>query len=399
MVECWENKLYLGDNLKILRDYVPDESVDLIYLDPPFNSKATYNAVLAEQNGTTSQGQIKAFDDTWHWGMDSEETFHELVTRGPGKLPDLIQGLRAFLGTNNRMAYLAMMAIRLVELRRVLKTTGSIYLHCDSKVSHYLKLLMDAVFGPANFQCEIVWKRSYTKIKALSRRFLIMNDYILHYAKDSEKVTYNRIYGPYTDEYKRRFTREDDHGKYYWSSIRTYSQERYERLKAEGRVRDTPGRIPQIKIYQHEGKGVPPDNLWTDIDAIHTQAKERLGYPTQKPEALLERITESSSNEGDLVLDPFCGSGTTIAVAERLNRRWIGIDNTNVAVSLVRHRLRDSFGPDLAPYVVFGDPKDLRLDVLTFRRAPRKTKRSHEDLPLERGSWDASAAEEGDNGS
>jgi len=307
--EVWENKLYFGDNLQILRDHIKDESVDLIYLDPPFNSKATYNVLFAEQNGTRSQAQIKAFDDTWHWGMESEEAFHELVTEGPGKLPDLMDALRRFLGTNDMMAYLAMMAIRLVELRRVLKSTGSIYLHCDPTASHYLKLVMDAVFGHSHFLNEIVW--CYTGPSSPGMRiFGRKHDIIFWYARGS-KWTFNvdAVRLPYAESTKRNEGRRTG-----WTT-------------------GNPNSIVQLNPL-----GKWPEDWWR-MHVLPPAARERLGYPTQKPEALLERIIQASSNEGDLVLDPFCGCGTTIAVAERLKRRWIGIDSSSVAIELTKQRL------------------------------------------------------------
>ncbi len=334
MTDGWKNKLYFGDNLTILRDYVPDESVDLIYLDPPFNSKATYNVLFAEQNGTKSQAQIKAFDDTWHWGMESEEAFHELVAKGPGKLPDLMDALRRFLGTNDMMAYLTMMAIRLVELRRVLKPTGSIYLHCDPTASHYLKLVMDAVFGQRNFGNEIVW--CYTGPSNTKTYFPRKHDIIFFYAKDVDRSCFfpDAVRVPYAKSLEAARARTG-----------IFAKKDYSDLNA------------RIKKYDAQGKVI--EDWWADITPVGRIRTEVLGYPTQKPEALLERIVQASSNEGDLVLDPFCGCGTTIAVAERLKRRWIGIDITHLAITLMRTRLRDTFGPDLSPYEVIGAPTDL----------------------------------------
>lgn len=366
MTDGWKNKLYFGDNLPILREYIPDESVDLIYLDPPFNSKATYNVLFAEQNGTRSQAQIKAFDDTWHWGMESEEAFHELVTEGPGKLPDLMDALRRFLGTNDMMAYLTMMAIRLVELRRVLKPTGSIYLHCDPTASHYLKLVMDAVFGAGNYKNEISWKRTTTKgdYRQGATNWPRVRDTILYYCRSDEGPAvfrqpfseydedYVRAKYPYQDADGRRYGLWDltapgsgtrGHPRYEFMGVERYwryNREKMETLAAEGRVvQPRPGAVPRYKRYLDEMPGVATGDSWDDIPPINSQAQERLGYPTQKPEALLERIIQASSNEGDLVLDPFCGCGTTIAVAERLKRRWIGIDSSSVAIELTKQRL------------------------------------------------------------
>ncbi|RKX43033.1 MAG: site-specific DNA-methyltransferase, partial [Thermotogae bacterium] len=335
MVNGWKNKLFFGDNLDILREYIPDESVDLIYLDPPFNSKATYNVLFKEKNGSKSAAQIKAFDDTWHWGLESERAYHEVVTEGPKKLADLLQALRQFLGTNDMMAYLTMMAIRLVELHRVLKSTGTIYLHCDPTASHYLKLVMDAIFGPYNFRNEIIWGYSGGGIG--TKDFPRKHDVILRYSK-GEQRTYHPIYKPYTSGTRQRG--------------RTRVKGPYAKLRPEG----TP--IPDWWFSNLECDKCG-HKLAGNIKRLASPTDpEKLGYPTQKPEDLLERIIKASSNEGDLVLDPFCGCGTTIVVAERLHRRWIGIDITHIAITLMRHRLHSTFGEELSPYEVIGDPKD-----------------------------------------
>jgi len=396
----WKNKLYFGDNLEIMRRYISDESVDLIYLDPPFNSKATYNVLFEEKNGTQSAAQITAFEDTWHWGLESEEAYHEVVTEGPKRLSDLLQALRQFLGTNDMMAYLVMMAIRLVEMHRVLKPTGSIYLHCDPMASHYLKLVMDAVFAQANFRNEIIWKRTYAH--GSSRRYGPVHDVILFYSRgDQYKWTDLKV--PADPGYiEQHFTHKDADGRRFqpitltgagkrdgqsgqpWRGINPTAVGRHWALPGgllkrlnitEGTTQDKldaldragmiywpkkRGGVPRLKWYADQLEGVAPPDVWTDINPISPRAKERLGYPTQKPEALLERIIKASSNEGDTVMDPFCGCGTTIAVAERLNRRWIGIDITHLAITLMRHRLQNTFRSELSTYEVIGDPKDLR---------------------------------------
>lgn len=340
----WTNKLYFGDNLDILREYVADESVDLIYLDPPFNSQATYNVLFEEKNGTASPAQIAAFEDTWHWDMSSEAAYREVVTGG-GKIGALLDALRRFLGSNDMMAYLTMMAIRLIELHRVLKPTGSAYLHCDSVASHFLKLVMDAVFGPENFKNDIVWTyQKWGRVLAKTLGYEYQN--ILFYGK-----TRNAQISEYPTQP--------------WSSKAEYVRVRKQKVRkdTEGReyVLSDAGAGRRVRRYLDEAMkyGRPVGEVWDDIPSLTSSAKERLSYPTQKPEALLERIITASSNEGDLVLDPFCGCGTTVAVAERLHRRWIGIDITHLAVALMRHRLEDTFGPDLLPYEVIGDPKDL----------------------------------------
>lgn len=337
-----KNRLYFGDNLTILREYIGEESVDLIYLDPPFNSNATYNVLFEEKSGEQSAAQITAFEDTWHWGSESEMVYRETITEGPKKLSDLLQALLSFLGRNDMMAYLIMMAPRLVHLHRVLKSTGGIYLHCDPTASHYLKLVMDAVFKPENFRNEIIWH--YGQRSAFYKgHFSRKHDVILFYGKSSQ-TTLHKV-GQYWSREEflahRHDVKIDDNGlEFIW----------------------TDGGKPGVRYKRYVDdvlkEGKPLDTVW-DIPLLNAAARERLGYPTQKPESLLERIIQSSSKEGDLVLDPFCGCGTTIAVAERLNRRWVGIDITHLAITLIRHRLSHAFQRDLSPYEVIGDPKDL----------------------------------------
>ena len=373
----WKNKLYFGDNLPIMREHIPDESVDLIYLDPPFNSNATYNVLFREHDSSESAAQIQAFDDTWHWSTDAEWHYQQTVTTGPRKLADMLQAMRTFLGQNDMMAYLTMMAPRMVELHRVLKPTGSIYLHCDPTASHYLKLLMDAVFGNANFRNEIIWKRQSAHSDA--RGFGSVHDTLLFYVK-SDEFMWNPTFQPYEQEYVDNYYRyKDDDGRrfmsgdlgaaglqgggyeYEWKGVTRVWRvpiETMERLDSEERVFYTRNGIPRIKRYLDESQGNPIQDVVTDIQSLRSWHAERLGYPTQKPEALLERIISASSKEGDAVLDPFCGCGTAVAVAERLKRKWIGIDVTHLAISLMRSRLRDSFGDDLSDYEVVGSPAD-----------------------------------------
>ncbi len=373
----WKNRLYFGDNLDIMREHLADESVDLIYLDPPFNSNATYNVLFREKSGEDSAAQITAFDDTWHWSIESEYAYRDVVESGPDRLSRMLQAMREFLGQNDMMAYLTMMAQRMVELHRVLKPTGSIYLHCDPTASHYLKLLMDAVFGAYNFRNEITWRR--TTAHSDSTRYGRNTDIILFYSK-SDQWTWNSQYQPYDEAYKARFRFKDPDGRvwtddnltakglsgggyeYEYKGARSLWRvppETMRRLDAEGRLHFTSRGGIRRKRYLDEMEGRPVQALWDDIDPINSQAKERLGYPTQKPEALLERIISASSNEGDVVLDPFCGCGTAVAVAERLNRRWIGIDLTHLAISLMKSRLHDTFGEQLSEYEVVGVPQDL----------------------------------------
>jgi len=376
-----KNLLYYGDNLDVLRRYVKDETVDLVYLDPPFNSNATYNVLFTEQNGTQAASQIKAFEDTWQWNEESARTYFEVVERG-GRVSEALQAFRKLVGDSTMLAYLAMMAPRLVELRRVLKPTGSIYLHCDPTASHYLKLLMDAVFGPQNYRNEIVWQR--TGAHNDPKRYGRITDSILFYTL-SNIYNFNPQYSDYDPEYvEERYRYLDEHtGRRFWPNTMTaagpgparrfrgqsmepppgthwrFSQEEIDRLEAEGSIYYSQSGKPYVKSFLDERKGRPAQNLWTDI-VMSKSGAERLGYPTQKPEALLERIIQASSNEGDVVLDPFCGCGTAVAVAQRLGRRWIGIDITYLAVALIRRRLRDTYGQEIdKTYEVIGEPVSL----------------------------------------
>ena len=381
------NRLYYGDNLDILRQHIGDESVDLIYLDPPFNSNATYNVLFKAPGGEQSQSQIEAFDDTWHWGEPAERAFDAVMTSGNTDAAEMLRAMRGFLKENDMMAYLAMMAVRLLELHRVLKPSGSLYLHCDPTASHYLKILLDAVFGPRQFMNEITWKRRVGMSSAVhsSNRFGTQTDIILFYLK-GEDSTFNPQYNLNDPDYQKyieeRFTQVDHDGRLFQATslvnpaprpnlIYEYkgyapppngwmiSKEKMEEWDKEGRIyfpKEKNGRLRR-KSYADELKGMPIQNLWLDIPEINSQAQERLGYPTQKPLALLERILAASSNEGDVVLDPFCGCGTTVHAAEKMGRRWIGIDITHLAIGLIKKRLVQAF--PRVQFEVLGVPKDV----------------------------------------
>lgn len=372
------NRLFYGDNLTVLREHVQTASVDLVYLDPPFNSRADYNVLFAEKDGTQSTSQITAFEDTWEWNLDAEHAYRQVVESG-GQVADAMRAFRTFLGHSDMMAYLAMMAPRLLELKRVLKPTGSIYLHCDPTASHYLKMLMDSIFGATNFRNEIIWKRQSAHADA--KRYGSVHDTVLFYASEGEP-TWNSQYQPYDATYVDQYYRYEDEGgrkfmsgdlsaaglqgggyKYEWRGITRIWRvplTTMERLEAERRIFYTRNGIPRIKRYLDESKGMPAQDVWADIESLRSWMIERLGYPTQKPEALLERIIQASSNEGDVVLDPFCGCGTAIAAAQSLNRRWIGIDITHLAIGLIKQRLQDKFGEAIkSTYQVFGEPTDL----------------------------------------
>jgi len=366
------NLLYYGDNLDVLRRHVKDETVDLVYLDPPFNSNADYNVLFAEQNGSRAAAQIKAFEDTWRWDETAAKVYQEVVEAG-GKVSQTLQGFRMVLGDSNMLAYLAMMAPRLVELRRAMKPTASIYLHCDPTASHYLKLLMDAVFGLDRYLNEISWRRSNPK-SHIKVNFPNCRDIILRYSKTA-RVKFEMVYTEHNPEYVNKAYRyEDSRGRYRLLPLLNPNADRpnltyeflgvvrvwrwtYDRMQQAYKdglvVQLKPGSPPQYKKYLSDSKGRTVTDNWDDIG--QAAGNESLGYPTQKPQALLERILTASSAEGDTVLDPFCGCGTTIAAAQHLKRRWIGIDITHLAITLIKHRLLDSFGEKVS-YKVIGEP-------------------------------------------
>jgi adenine specific DNA methylase Mod len=378
------NTLYYGDNLQILREHIKDESVDLIYLDPPFNSNANYNVLFRSPAGERSHAQIEAFEDTWHWTDEAEQAFDEVMQSGNTDAAELLRAMRAFLKENDMMAYLTMMAVRLLELHRVLKETGSLYLHCDPTASHHLKLIMDSIFGSEQFQNEIIWKRTTTKndYRQGAINWPRVHDVIVYYTKNREAPpVFQQPFGeysegytsakyPYTDDSGRKYGLWDltapgsgsrGHPKYELMGIERYwryNKEKMLELVADGRViQPSPGSVPRYKRYLDEMPGISIGDVWEDIPPINSQAQERLGYPTQKPLTLLERIIATSSGSGDLVLDPFCGCGTTIHAAQKLNREWIGIDITNLAISLIEKRLTDAF-PGIE-FEVHGTPKDM----------------------------------------
>jgi len=426
------NRLYYGDNLDVLRRDVDDGSIDVVYLDPPFNSNRAYNVIFAQHDTYDESAQIEAFDDTWHWTPETDATFTRLLSGGiPAKAADALAAMRTLLGENDAMAYLVNMTPRLVDLHRVLKPTGCLYLHCDPTMSHYLKVLLDSIFDPRNMRNEIVWKR--TTAHSDTRQGLVqygrIHDVLLFYSK-STKWTWNPIYTEYDDAYvasKYRYEEAETERRYrkdnmtaakpggdtsfewrvkrragvrewvadlddewqtpqpgteyrgvapYKNRFWAYSRDNMREMAEAGRLIHTRTGMPEYKRYLDEMEGVSLQDLWTDIDPINSQAQERLGYPTQKPEALLDRVVRTSSNEGDVVLDPFCGCGTTVAVAQRLNRRWVGIDITYIAVDLIEKRLQHTFGETIKDtYEVHGMPRDVagaqalfRQDELDFER-------------------------------
>lgn len=383
------NLLYYGDNLEVLRKYFPNNCIDLIYLDPPFNSKADYNILFKEASGEESVAQIQAFSDFWHWDKNAEKTYLE-IQENP-KLTDMIQFLHAHLGRNDMMAYIVMMTARLKELHRVLKDTGSLFLHCDYHASAYLRILLDRIFGENNFKNEIIWKRKTGRgeTQHKSYQFGVCTDYILFFAK-TNKAKFNTQFVPieeadpiYANYVKTNFKFIDENGRRYRSAdlsspsprpnlVYEYkgykppengwavSREKMEQWDKEGRLlfpKSKEGRIRR-KLYLDELKGKPVQNLWDDIQMISSQSSERLGYPTQKPVALLNRIIKATTDEGDIVLDPFCGCGTTIMAAQELKRRWVGIDITHLAISLIRSRLKEIHVSANKDYKIIGEPVD-----------------------------------------
>jgi DNA modification methylase len=388
------NRLFFGDNLGWLRDTreFPDASVDLEYLDPPFNSNADYNVLFREASGQASQAQFHAFTDTWTWA-DAAELYNHFIDSCPNvAVTEIMEAFHSFLKNSPMMAYLAMMAPRLVELHRILKPTGSLYLHCDPTASHYLKIVLDGVFGKENFVNEIIWKR--TSAHNDPGRCGKIHDVLLFYAK-SDTHTWNAVYTPYTQDYIEAEFRPDEDGKLVkyenltapshgrdtgrdnWrgttpppSRMWSKSLEKREELFAAGRIKKTPDGKPimrGLKTYLEDLPGVPLQSIWSDIPRVGNTANERLGYDTQKPQALLERIIEASSNPGDVVLDPFGGCGTTVHAAQKTGRQWVGIDITYLAINLIKRRLRDAFGEELQ-FEEKGQPTDFtsaqRLAVL-----------------------------------
>ena len=357
MTNFADKTIWTGDNLDILRG-LNSASVDLIYLDPPFNSNRDYAAPV----GSAAAGA--AFKDTWALS-DLDTAWMGLIA---DEQPALYQALAAAGLTHGKrmQSYLCMMAVRLLEMRRILKDSGSIYLHCDPTASHYLKLLLDSIYGADRFIAEITWKR--TSAHNDSQSFGSVADYILCYGSN---INVDAVRVPLDPEYVERFYRHDDddgRGRYRLSDMASpnprinlmyewrgyappakgwrYSPETMAQLDAEGRIwyPDSKERRPQRKRYLSENPGQIPGNIWTDIPPIATNATERIGYPTQKPLALLERIIRASSHPGDVVLDPFCGCATACVAAESLGRRWLGIDISPKAVELVNMRLRQSMG-------------------------------------------------------
>ncbi|MGW1901735.1 DNA methyltransferase [Streptomyces hirsutus] len=382
-----------------MREHLADASVDLVYLDPPFNSNRSYNVLFKERNGDDSPAQIEAFGDTWVWSYETENLFQELLESDASPaVKDALEAIRKLVGENDVLAYLTMMVARLIELHRVLKNTGSLFLHCDPTASHYLKILLDAIFGPTNFRNEIIWRRTQAK-SLMTRRLPSNHDVILAYGK-TEDALWNddRLFQPYKEEELdektlAKYSQIDSDGRRYQlaslinpspdhpnltyeflgvTRVWRWTKERMQAAYDAGLVIQTaPGRVPRLKRYLDEQRGKPLGDVWTEVSPLNSRAAERLGYPTQKPVELLRRIIEFSSSPGDIILDPFAGCGTTIDAAQSLGRRWIGIDITTLAIDLIDARLRHTYGESIIEdYDILGIPFDVDGAQKLFQQSP-----------------------------
>lgn len=401
------NKLYYGDNLEVLRKYIKDESIDLCYIDPPFNSKRNYNQIY-NNIGKEDVAQAQAFIDTWSWDEDDDRGLEEILTNQgsifTSQCIDLIGGFRKVLGRGSLMSYLVHMTLRVAEIYRVLKSTGSFYLHCDPTASHYLKLICDSLFcgsRSGDFRNEIIWKRINAKGLAFTR-FASNHDVIFYYAKSS-KFTWNPQYKPHDEKYLHDFYKyvEPETGRRYRLADLTnpnkdrpnltyeflgvkrvwrWTRERMEKAYKDGIViQKSPGSVPSLKRYLDEQEGTPIDDIWNDIIPVQASSQEGLGYPTQKPEALLNRIISASTNEGDTILDAYCGCGTSVASAQLLKRKWIGIDITYQSISLIMKRLYDSYGKKAIDDVELnGVPRDWESAYALAHKKEDKTRKEFE---------------------
>ncbi|MTJ10386.1 MULTISPECIES: DNA methyltransferase [unclassified Anabaena] len=394
------NQLFYGDNLEVLRKHIKDETVDLCYIDPPFNSKRNYNQIY-NNIGKEDQTQAQAFIDTWTWDNHANQGLVEIQENYLGHFTsqsiDLISGLTKVLGKGSLLAYLVSMTLRVAEIHRVLKSTGSFYLHCDPSASHYLKTILDAIFCSqgGDFKNEIVWKR--TSGHSDSSKYGSVHDVIFYYTK-SLKITWNQVYQKYEQNYIDKYYRyQDEDGRkwmsdnlsaaglagggyqYEWNGVTKLwrcPKTTMEKLDAEGKIYYTKNRVARIKRYLDESKGLPVQDAWNDIEALRSWHKELLGYPTQKPESLLERIIKASSNEGDIILDAYCGCGTTVAVSQKLNRQWVGIDITYQSIGLILKRLEESLGKGVLDTInISGIPKDMKsAEALALKKDDRTRK-------------------------
>lgn len=335
-----KNNLFYGDNLLVLRRKIQDSSIDLIYLDPPFQSGRDYN-ILFQHRQQEDLGdinpQIMAFTDTWTWSSDDALQMQELVETSEPRLSDAISALFRILGPSDLMSYVVMMAARVKELFRVLRPGGSLFLHCDPSASHYLKIVLDAIFKPSDFVNEIIWHHGLGAFRS-ANSFPSKHDVIFLYRKPGGPYTFNKLRGEVTEAMRKKYCHKDEQGFYMMSYGKKY--------------------------YLKGGK--PFDDVWA-IPAIAPTSSERMGYPTQKPLALLERIIEAASNEGDVILDPFCGCGTAVVAAQKLNRSWVGIDISYFAIQLIKARLFEQFR-ERATFAIDGIPVDVDSARALFHR-------------------------------
>jgi DNA modification methylase len=411
-------RLRVGDNLGLLAE-MASESVDLVYLDPPWNPKADYNVFFRDASGKRSEAQRRAFAGTWTWGPTQEDHFEYLTRTGrhhgkvPAPMSSLVSALRASLGETPILAYVVEMSVRLVDLHRVLRPTGSLYLHSDPTVSHYLKLVLDSLFERRNFRSEIIWKRTGAHNSPFLNRFGPAHDVILFYAR-SPKTRWQNVRAAYSDVYvASHFKKTDNRGRFqdvaltgpgiveggesgkpwrdhdpraggrHWQPASyVYTKyreltgddlarhpflERLDKLDDTGLIYWTRNRVPRYRFYLADAPGVPLQDVWSDIAPINSQAHERTGWETQKPLALLERIIRASTKEDEVVLDPFCGCGTALDAAESLGRQWIGMDISWDAMAVMKARLRSGFGIEIA---VDGSPVDVDAAMQLARQKP-----------------------------
>jgi DNA modification methylase len=385
------NKLYFGDNLNILKklhSQHPQGFIDLIYIDPPFNSKRNYNILFEHVELNDTKAQKEAFADTWS-NVSYIDTLNEILDLNKN-IYEFLKALDTISNSKASVSYLTTMTIRIIYMHRLLKPTGSFYLHCDPTMSHYLKMICDFIFGNKNFRNEIIWKRTSGHSDAIG--YGNIHDTIIFYTK-SENSNWNKTFQPYNEYYVETYYRyKDNDGRkwmsdnlsakglsgggynYEWKGINGFWRcpiETMKKLDNENKIYYTKNGIPRRKRYLDEAKGMPTQDIWDDIEALRSWHNEKLGYPTQKPSTLLERIIQASSNEGDLVADFFCGCGTTIAAAQKLNRQWIGVDISHLAVKLMANRLINAFGNEIKnTFDVAGFPKD----IATARELASETK-------------------------
>jgi len=400
------NKLFYGDNLDVMRKFIPDESVDLCYIDPPFNSKRNYNQIY-NNVGQEDTAQAQAFIDTWVWDEAAERGLSEIQTnegqRYSLRTVYLINGLIKTLEKGTLFAYIVSLTRRLNEIRRVLKRSGSFYLHCDPTASHYLKLVLDSIFCSqgGEYQNEIIWPRTNAH-NFKTRSYARIHDVIFFYTM-SNSFTYNYLFVKFTPQQLKRYSIEPETGRYFTGQDLTIvggdattwrgttpsgprgwglSLAEREKLWEAGLIltrQDGSPRLDGRKVYLDNKQGIPISDVWNEIKRIANTSAERLGYPTQKPEALLDRIIRASSNEGDTVLDAYCGCGTTVSVAHRLNRKWIGIDITYQSISLILKRLEDTFGKKVIDSLeLTGTPKDLESARALALKPDDKTRKEFE---------------------